>query len=80
MFQGFREYYQHSNKSHLRHTTFKIDPSEETVAFIMKSKIWQMETELYNFALAQFEFNKRRLQQSDKKQLQKFMYEKIKPK
>ncbi|TMW51809.1 hypothetical protein DOY81_003108 [Sarcophaga bullata] len=80
MFQGFTEYYRHSNKSHLRHTTYKKLPSDETVAIIMKSKIWQMETELYNFALAQFEFNKRRLIQPDKKQIQKFMYEKIKPK
>lgn len=80
MFQGFSEYYRHSNKSHLRHTTYKKLPSELTVAAIMKSKVWQMETELYNFALTQFEFNKRRLMQPDKKQIQKFMYEKIKPK
>uniref|UniRef100_A0A1A9V7H3 Heparin sulfate O-sulfotransferase n=1 Tax=Glossina austeni TaxID=7395 RepID=A0A1A9V7H3_GLOAU len=80
IFQGFREYYQHSNKSHLRQTTSKIPPREETVGEIMKSKIWQMEDELYKFALIQFEFNKRKLTVPDNKHLQKFMYEKIRPK
>ncbi|XP_013110004.2 heparin sulfate O-sulfotransferase [Stomoxys calcitrans] len=80
MFHGFREYYQHSNKSNLRNTLNKRPPSESTVAAIMESKIWKMETELYEFALAQFEFTKRKLMQPDKKQIQRFMYEKVKPK
>ncbi|XP_058988128.1 heparin sulfate O-sulfotransferase [Musca domestica] len=80
MFHGFREYYQHSNKSHLRNTLNKRPPSEETVAAIMESKIWKMENELYEYALQQFEFNKRKLLQPDKKQIQRYMYEKIKPK
>lgn len=79
MFQGFKEYYLHSNKSHLRHTTFKIPPSEETLAIIKKSKVWKMETEFYDFALSQFEFTKRKLNQPDRK-VQKYMYEKVKPK
>ncbi|XP_073823411.1 heparan sulfate 2-O-sulfotransferase [Musca autumnalis] len=80
MFHGFREYYLHSNKSHLRNTLNKRPPSEETVAAIMESKIWKMENELYEYALQQFEFNKRKLLQPDKKQIQHYMYEKIKPK
>ncbi|XP_055906262.1 heparin sulfate O-sulfotransferase isoform X2 [Eupeodes corollae] len=81
IFKGFREHYQHSNKSHLRQTSWKIAPSEETVAAIMNSKIWQMENDLYEFALAQFQFNKKKLTIPDKNnRLQKFMYEKIRPK
>lgn len=58
----------------------KRQPNEKTVAAIKDSEIWKMETELYNFALTQFEFNKKKLLQPDKKTYQKFMYEKIKPK
>lgn len=39
-----------------------------------------MENDLYDFALAQFEFNKKKLMQPDNKHVQKFMYEKIRPK
>jgi len=39
-----------------------------------------MENDLYEFALAQFEFNKKKLMQPDNKHVQKFMYEKIRPK
>jgi len=77
---GFREYYQHSNKSHLRQTTSKQTPNDETVAEIMKSNIWKMENDLYEFALKQYEFNKKKLTVPDNKHLQKFMYEKVRPK
>lgn len=39
-----------------------------------------MENELYEFALEQFEFTKKKLMQPDNKHLQQFMYEKIRPK
>ncbi|KAH8244359.1 hypothetical protein KR026_007517 [Drosophila bipectinata] len=80
IFHGFREHYQNSNKSHLRVTSSKLPPSESTIKAIEKTKIWQMENDLYEFALAQFEFNKKKLMQPDNKHLQKFMYEKIRPK
>ncbi|CAD6999203.1 heparin sulfate O-sulfotransferase [Ceratitis capitata] len=80
IFHGFREHYQHSNKSHLRQTSWKIAPNDDTINTIHKTKIWQMENELYEFALAQFEYNKRKLTVPDNKHLQKFMYEKIRPK
>lgn len=80
IFQGFREHYQNSNKSHLRVTSSKIPPSEATIQSIQRSKIWQMENELYEFALEQFEFTKKKLMQPDNKHLQQFMYEKIRPK
>lgn len=80
IFHGFREHYQNSNKSHLRVTSSKLPPSEATIQAIQKTKIWQMETDLYEFALAQFEFNKKKLMQPDNKHVQKFMYEKIRPK
>ncbi|XP_017857824.1 PREDICTED: heparin sulfate O-sulfotransferase [Drosophila arizonae] len=80
IFQGFREHYQNSNKSHLRVTSSKLPPNESTIQAIQRSKIWQMENELYEFALAQFEFTKKKLMQPDNKHLQQFMYEKIRPK
>lgn len=39
-----------------------------------------MENDLYEFALEQFEFTKKKLMQPDNKHLQQFMYEKIRPK
>ncbi|ALC39971.1 Hs2st [Drosophila busckii] len=80
IFHGFREHYQNSNKSHLRVTSSKLPPSESTIQTIQRSKIWQMENDLYEFALAQFEFTKKKLMQPDNKHLQHFMYEKIRPK
>ncbi|XP_016975941.2 heparin sulfate O-sulfotransferase isoform X1 [Drosophila rhopaloa] len=80
IFHGFREHYHNSNKSHLRVTSSKLPPSESTIKAIQKTKIWQMENDLYEFALTQFEFNKKKLMQPDNKHVQKFMYEKIRPK
>lgn len=80
LFKGFKEHYQHSNKSHLRQTSSKIPPSDETIAAIKQSKIWKMENELYEFALKQFQFTRKKLTIPDKNKLQTFMYEKIRPK
>lgn len=80
IFKGFKEHYQHSNRSHLRQTTSKIAPSPETIAEITQSRVWKMENELYEFALKQFQFIKRKLTIPDKNTLQTFMYEKIRPK
>lgn len=77
MFKGATEHYLSSNKSHLRQTVQKDTPSDETVKKIQKSTVWQMENELYEFALEQFHFVKRHTL-NDK--LQKFFYEKIRPK
>lgn len=77
MFKGAMDQYLNSNKSHLRQTTLKELPSEETVQKVKKSVVWQMENELYEFALEHFHFTKKH-SLGDK--LQKFMYEKIRPK
>jgi len=72
------------NKSHLRRTSQKVDPLPETVAEIQKSRIWKMENELYEYALEQFHYAKKRSLttkdggMADKNQ--QFMYEKIRPK
>uniref|UniRef100_A0A1B6C0H2 Heparan sulfate 2-O-sulfotransferase 1 n=2 Tax=Clastoptera arizonana TaxID=38151 RepID=A0A1B6C0H2_9HEMI len=83
-FHGAIQHFKSSKKAHLRKTNEKIEPSEETVAEIQKSEIWQMENELYEFALKQFHFLKKKMGLdssgvvSDKGQ--QFMYEKIIPK
>lgn len=77
LFSGAAEHYLSSNKSHLRQTVQKDIPSEETIKKIQKSVVWQMENELYEFALEQFHFIKK-YTLGDK--LQKFFYEKVRPK
>lgn len=83
IFRGSMNQYLNSSKSHLRQTTWKIDPSPETIAEIKKSDVWQLEHEFYEFALQQFHFNYK-LQNKIKLQgqslSQKFFYEKIRPK
>ncbi|KAJ1524549.1 hypothetical protein ONE63_011038 [Megalurothrips usitatus] len=88
-FQGASKHYLSSKKSHLRKTVQKAPPSSSTVKKIQESKVWQMEQELYDFALAQFHFmRKRTLGQSatnrssqfTTERSQQFMYEKIRPK
>ncbi|KAG8227597.1 hypothetical protein J437_LFUL000697 [Ladona fulva] len=59
-FRGALAHYQNSNRSHLRKTTQKVEPSLETVEAIKQSKVWQMENEFYEFAVEQFHFAKRR--------------------
>lgn len=77
MFKGATEHYLSSNKSHLRRTVQKDLPSIETIDKIKSSSIWQMENELYEFALEQFHFNKKLIL---KNKNQKFFFEKIRPK
>jgi len=50
---------------HLRKTTKKQTPSEETLALIKASKIYQLESEFYRFAKQQFEFLKQGALQKD---------------
>ncbi|CAH1957078.1 unnamed protein product [Acanthoscelides obtectus] len=77
MFKGATEHFLNSNRSHLRKTVQKEVPSEETMQKIKKSVVWQMENELYEFALEQFHFTKK---QFLKNKNQNVMYEKIRPK
>lgn len=88
-FKGAVKHYLNSKKSHLRKTVQKTVPSSTTVKIIQESKVWQMEQELYDFALAQFHFMRRRTlgqsgtnrtSQSTTERPQQFMYEKIRPK
>lgn len=80
-FKGATEYYLNSNKSHLRQTSSKITPSAETVAKIQESTVWKMENELYEFALENFEFVKRKILSNEPNGVvQTFFYEKIRPK
>ncbi|XP_034945217.1 heparin sulfate O-sulfotransferase [Chelonus insularis] len=80
-FRGAYDYFVHSNKSHLRQTTQKINPLPETIRKIHNSTVWQMENELYNYALAHFHNVKKRLFKANPQDLyQHFMYEKIRPK
>lgn len=81
IFKGSLDQYVHSNKSHLRQTTTKFEPQEETVKTIQETRVWKMENEFYEFVLDQFRFMQQKLYVTDKKQqLQSFMYEKIRPK
>lgn len=77
IFKGAVDHYLKSNKSHLRQTVQKDPLSEETVRKIQNSTVWQMENELYEFALEQFHFIKKH---TLTERMQKFMYEKIRPK
>lgn len=77
IFKGATEHYLSSNRSHLRKTVQKNPPSEETIKKIQKSVVWQMENELYEFALEHFHFIKKQTL-NDKQQ--RFFYEKIRPK
>uniref|UniRef100_A0A0A9VS21 Heparan sulfate 2-O-sulfotransferase 1 n=1 Tax=Lygus hesperus TaxID=30085 RepID=A0A0A9VS21_LYGHE len=83
-FRGAVKHFQSSKKSHLRKTNLKVEPSNETVAEITKSKVWKMEMELYEYAIDQFEYVKKKMGKNrdglpfDRGQL--FMFEKISPK
>ncbi|XP_024946863.1 heparin sulfate O-sulfotransferase isoform X2 [Cephus cinctus] len=80
-FKGAYDHFLHSNKSHLRQTTQKMDPLPETVEKIEKSTVWKMENELYLYALSHFHAVKKRLlNPSMQDGNQRFMYEKIRPK
>ncbi|XP_044267119.1 heparin sulfate O-sulfotransferase-like [Tribolium madens] len=77
IFKGAFNHYLTSNKSHLRQTVQKDAPSPNTIKKIQESTVWQMENELYEFALDQFHFIKKH---TLKDKLQNVMYEKIRPK
>lgn len=80
-FRGATEYYLNSNKSHLRQTSAKIEPNSLTVEKIQESTVWKMENELYEFALEQFNFVKRKLLTREANNAaQIYFYEKIRPK
>ncbi|GLH02308.1 Heparin sulfate O-sulfotransferase [Gryllus bimaculatus] len=78
-FHGASSHYESSNKSHLRRTAQKMDPSPSTVAQIQKSQVWRMENELYEYALDIFHSVKKKSFDSLEKG-QIFSYEKIRPK
>lgn len=75
IFHGAKDYFLNSNNSHLRRTVQKLNPSEETVKKIQNHEVWKMENDLYQFTLEQFHFVKKH---ADK--MQRFMYEKVRPK
>ncbi|XP_049762612.1 heparin sulfate O-sulfotransferase-like [Schistocerca cancellata] len=83
-FRGAAAHFETSKKSHLRKTAQKIEPSEETVSIIKQSKVWKMENELYEFALEQFHYIKKKIlaikDSSNSEKVQQFTYEKIRPK
>ncbi|VVC93174.1 unnamed protein product, partial [Leptidea sinapis] len=79
LFKGASEHYLNSNKSHLRQTSSKLEPTQDTVKKIQQSDIWKMENELYEFAYEHFKFVKRKVLAKDGIG-QTYFYEKIRPK
>lgn len=85
LFRGALDLYVSGTKSHIRKTTKKIIPSEETVAKLQNTKVWRLENEFYNFALDHFHFiRKKTLMESASGEGlvdrgQNFVYGKIKP-
>ncbi|XP_045511728.1 heparin sulfate O-sulfotransferase [Colias croceus] len=80
-FKGATEHYLSSNKSHLRQTSSKIEPTQETLDKIRKSDIWKMENELYEFAYEHFKFVKRKVLFKEMNSVpQIYFYEKVRPK
>ncbi|XP_063529062.1 heparin sulfate O-sulfotransferase [Cydia strobilella] len=81
LFKGATEHYLNSNKSHLRQTSSKIEPTKKTIDTIQKSMVWKMENELYEFAIEHFKFVKRKILLRETNSVdQIFFYEKIRPK
>lgn len=84
-FKGATALYEAGNKSHLRKTNNKEQPSEESVAKIRESSIWKMEQDFYEFALNQFNFMKKLSFHPNeggealRPKGQQFFYEKIRP-
>lgn len=80
-FQGGLAHFTSSDRSHLRKTKTKVEPTKATVELIKETAVWQMENELYEFALDQFNFLKKKYYvPGNKNVVQDFFYEKIKPK
>ena len=71
-------------RSHLRRTTKKEIPSEETLEFFHRNPVWQAEEEFYNFVLENFHAVKNRSLKLDETGHlsaidQQFRYEKVRP-
>ncbi|XP_052789837.1 heparan sulfate 2-O-sulfotransferase 1-like [Mya arenaria] len=58
-FKGAMDLYINGERSHLRKTNKKDNPSKSSIAKIEESAIWKMEHEFYEFALDHFRFQKR---------------------
>ncbi|KAK8748552.1 hypothetical protein OTU49_015852, partial [Cherax quadricarinatus] len=56
MFKGALDLYVSGSKSHIRKTSKKIMPSDETIAKLQNTKVWRMENEFYTFVLDHFHF------------------------
>lgn len=84
LFKGATDHFLKSNKTHLRKTAQKIKPSDKTIEEIQESAVWRMENELYEFALKQFHFVKKKVLSNGRiantQNTQKYFYEKIRPK
>lgn len=81
MFKGATEHYLNSNKSHLRQTSAKIEPNQQTIDKIKQTPAWRMENELYEFALDHFKFVKKKILLRESNSVEQvFFYEKIRPK
>ncbi|CAL8252280.1 unnamed protein product [Merluccius merluccius] len=83
-FKGASQLYRTGKKSHLRKTTEKKPPAEETITKLHQSDIWKMENEFYEFAQEQFQFVRAHAVREKDGELfvlaQSFFYEKIYPK
>lgn len=86
LFAGATHHYLTSDKSHLRVTSQKGQPSAATVNKIQQTTIWKVENEFYEFAAEQFKFTMKRSNvklpnnASEREKDQIFFYEKIRPK
>lgn len=85
IFKGATQHYLTSEKSHLRITKEKVEPSSKTVAKIQTTEVWKVEQEFYDFAYQQFKFALKKVNINgghspplEKEQI--FFYEKIRPK
>ena len=83
MFHGSLNLYRNVEKSHLRKTFNKTEPSATTKEILMASSIYKAEAEFYQFAYNHFQSVKRRTLVSKNEQLvdrgQQFFFEKIRP-
>lgn len=84
MFKGASRLFQTGKRSHLRRTTKKEIPTEETLEFFHQNPVWQAEEEFYNFVLENFHAVKNRsLKMDEMGHLsaidQQFRYEKVRP-
>jgi len=76
-FTGATDFFQISGNSHIKRTRHKDEVSEHSIQKLKSSKIWRMENEFYNFALRQFNWVKKTLEEQREQNKQFFYYEKI---